>query len=502
MQLSLRNMLPSLWEGAPQQTLLLLFAMLLILAWYLQRRWQHRNYPPSPPRLPLLGNFFQMDIKNPKISIQKLTKKYGNVFYIHIGNFKFVMITGMPLIKEVLVNQVYIDRPILPFHSHAFKPHGLVMSSGQKWKLQRRFALTTLRNFGLGKKSLEDRILEETQFLTEAIREENGQPFDPHFQINNAVSNIICSITFGHRFEYHDSQFRELLKILDDLTILSTTWESQLFNMFPWIMKFLPGSHKKLFREWEKLESFVAEVIKQHKENLNPDETLDFIDAYLKEMPKFKDDTRSSFNENNLIYCTLDLFIAGTETTSTTLRWALLYMALNPEIQEKIQAEIDTVIGQSRQPTMADKEKLHYTYAAIHEVQRMGDILPFNVARIATVDTTLAGYHVPKGTMVLTNMTALLRDPKEWATPETFNPEHFLENGQFKKKESFLPFSIGKRACLGEQLARAELFLFFTCLLQKFTFQAPPNTQLNLDFRAGATFSPASYQICALPRGL
>ncbi|XP_074076379.1 cytochrome P450 2J2-like [Macrotis lagotis] len=165
-----------------------------------------------------------------------------------------------------------------------------------------------------------------------------------------------------------------------------------------------------------------------------------------------------------------------------------------------IQAEIDRVIGHSRQPTMADKENLPYTNAVIHEIQRMGDLLPFNVPRVARVDTTVAGYHVSKGTILLTNLTALHRDPNEWATPETFNPEHFLENGQFKKRESFLPFSIGKRACLGEQLARTEIFLFFTCLFQKFTFRAPPNTQLNLDFRAGLTHSPVPYKICALPR--
>uniref|UniRef100_A0A4X2KEX6 Cytochrome P450 family 2 subfamily J member 2 n=1 Tax=Vombatus ursinus TaxID=29139 RepID=A0A4X2KEX6_VOMUR len=203
--------------------------------------------------------------------------------------------------------------------------------------------------------------------------------------------------------------------------------------------------------------------------------------------------------KKNLVFCTLDLFFAGTETTSITLRCALLYMALYPEIQGTVMApaEIHRVVGQSRQPTMADKENMPYTNAAIHEVQRMGDIVPFNMPRVATVDTTVEGYH---GTMLITNLTALHRDPKEWATPETFNLEHFLENGQFKKRESFLPFSIGKRVCLGEQLARAELFLFFTCLLQKFTFQAPPNTKLSLDSRSGLTVSPASYQICAFPR--
>nr|XP_014339116.1 PREDICTED: cytochrome P450 2J2-like [Bos mutus] len=176
-------------------------------------------------------------------------------------------------------------------------------------------------------------------------------------------------------------------------------------------------------------------------------------------------------------------------------------MALNPEIQEKVQAEIDRVLGQSQQPSMAARESMPYTNAVIHEVLRMGNIIPLNVPREVAVDTTLAGYHLPKGTVVVTNLTALHRDPAEWATPDTFNPEHFLENGQFKKRESFLPFSIGKRMCLGEQLARAELFIFFTSLLQKFTFRPPENEKLSLKFRVSLTLAPVSHRLCAVPRG-
>uniref|UniRef100_F7G8X3 Cytochrome P450 2J2-like n=1 Tax=Monodelphis domestica TaxID=13616 RepID=F7G8X3_MONDO len=496
MQLPLGKELPSL------QTLVLFSAILLILASYVQRRRrrQQLKYPPGPLRLPIFANVFQIDIKKPHISIQEYVRKYGNIFSMKLLGNPTIIVSGLPLIKEVLVNQghAFVDRPRIPLQSYTFKINGLFLSNGQEWKDQRRFTIMTLKNFGLGKKTLELRIQEEAIYFIEAIREEKGQPFDPHFQINNAVSNIICSVTFGNRFEYHDSQFRELLKSLDQVSVLQASWECQFFNIIPWIMKFLPGAHKKLFREFKKLESFVVHVIKQHKEDQNSEEARDFIDAYLKELSK--GNNSSSFNEDNLVSCTLDLFFAGTETTSTTLRWALLYMALYPEIQGKIQSEIDRVIGQSRQPTMADRENMPYTNAAIHEVQRMGNIVPFNVPRVAVVDTIVAGYYVPKGTLLVTNLNALHRDPKEWATPDTFNPEHFLENGQFKKKESFLPFSMGKRVCLGEQLARAELFIFFTCLLQRFTFQAPPDTQLSLDFRAGLTISPAPYKICALPR--
>uniref|UniRef100_A0A8C2UWR3 Cytochrome P450 2J2-like n=1 Tax=Chinchilla lanigera TaxID=34839 RepID=A0A8C2UWR3_CHILA len=370
-------------------------------------------------------------------------KKYGNLIGMDFAGIPVVLVTGLPLIREVLTHtgQNFMNRPLTPIRERAFGKNGLILSSGQIWKEQRRFALTTLRNFGLGKKS-EERIQEEAHHLAEVIAEENGQPFNPHFKINNAVSNIICSIIFGERFDYEDGQFQELLSLLDEVTLLEASPLCQLYNVCPGIMKFLPGPHQTLFRDWDKLKVFVSHVIENHKRDWNPDVMRDFIDAYLKEMAQHPDRSTSSFDEENLICSTLDLFIAGTETTSTTLRWGLLYMVLYPEVQEKVHAEIDRVIGQGQQPSLANRESMPYTNAVIHEVQRMGNIVPLNVPREMAVDTTFGGYHLPKGTIVLTNLTALHRDPTEWATPDTFNPEHFLENGQFKKRESFLPFSV------------------------------------------------------------
>nr|XP_048309074.1 cytochrome P450 2J4-like isoform X2 [Myodes glareolus] len=490
----------SLWAGLHLWTLLLAAITFLFLTDYLRSR-RPKNFPPGPQRLPFVGNLLQLDIKQPHLGVQQFVKKYGNILSLNFGNVASVVITGLPLIKKVFTHmeQDILKRPVNLVQERISKNNGVLFSSGQTWKEQRRFALMTLRNFGLGKKSLEQRMQEEVSCLVEAIKEEKGQPFNPHFSINNAVSNIICSVTFGERFEYHDSRFQEMLRLLDEAICLEASMMCQLYNIFPWIMKYLPGSHQTVFRNWEKLKSFVSSMIDNHRRDWNPDEPRDFIDAFLTEMTKYPEKT-TSFNEENLIWTTLDLFLAGTETTSTTLRWALLYMALYPEVQEKVQAEIDRVVGQMRQASLADRESMPYTNAVIHEAQRLGNIVPFNVPREVSKDTNLDGFHLPKGTVILTNLTALHSDPKEWATPETFNPEHFLENGQFKKRESFLPFSMGKRACLGEQLARSELFIFFTALLQNFTFKPPVNEKLSLKFRMGLTVTPVSHRLCAVPR--
>ncbi|NXC50960.1 CP2J2 protein, partial [Penelope pileata] len=157
-----------------------------------------------------------------------------------------------------------------------------------------------------------------------------GNPFNPHLKITNAVSNIICSITFGNRFEYHDEDFQKLLRLMDETVTLHGTLMSQLYNSFPSIVKYFPGSHQTILKNWRLMKGFVSEKIIKHKEDLNPLESHDFIDSYLLEMDK---PSGSDFCEENLVACALDLLFAGTETTSTTIRWALLFMAIYPEIQ-------------------------------------------------------------------------------------------------------------------------------------------------------------------------
>ncbi|XP_010221329.1 PREDICTED: cytochrome P450 2J2-like, partial [Tinamus guttatus] len=439
------------------RTLLVFLLVFLLIADYMKRR-KPKNFPPGPFRLPFLGNVLYMDFIDPLKGVEKLIEKYGDIFSVDMGSMSYIIVNNFQMVKEVLVNhgENFLDRPKIPLDTEFFSQSGLTSSNGHLWKQQRRFALTTLRNFGLGKKSLEERIQEECRYLTDAIGEEQGHPFDPHFKINNAVSNIICSVTFGERFEYHNEHFQELLHLLEKMVGLRGHPLSQLYSSFPGIMKYVPGPHHTISAISKKLKNYLHDIIAKHKEDWQPTESRDFIDSYLQEIAK--DDSSRCFSEENLVACVLDLFFAGTETTSTTLRWALLYMAAHPEIQARVQAEIDAVVGQTRQPGLDDQASLPYTNAVVHELQRCSNVIPVGVPRMTTRDTLLGGFLVPKGTVLLPNLTSVLTDKKEWETPDAFNPEHFLKDGQFCRREAFIPFSLGKRACLGEQLARTELF--------------------------------------------
>eukprot|EP00063_Salmo_salar_P030186 XP_014005021.1 PREDICTED: cytochrome P450 2J5-like [Salmo salar] len=464
----------------------LLFLLVLLVTKYIHDL-PPKNYPPGPFPLPFVGNMLNISIKDYIGSFKKFVESYGDVTTLDLGGGnRCVLLSGLRGFKEAFVDQAdtFTDRPSYPLNDRISRGLGLISSNGHMWRQQRRFAVSTLKYFGVGKKTLETSILQESHFLCDVYLAERGLPFNPEDVTNNAVANILCTLVFGCRFEYNDHHFHHMLKCSEDVFQLPATFCGRMYNQFPTLLHYLPGKHQSAFINLGTIKQFIREEVEKHKEDRNPSNPRDYIDCYLEEIEKNQDGA-AGFTEENLLHCVVDLFGAGTETTSNTLLWAMLYMAKYPDIQKKVQAEIDEVIGSARQPSMDDRANMPYTYAVIHEIQRFGNIVPLTPPRVANKDTTVAGYLVPKGMMVFPMLKPILQDRNEYATPDLFNPGHFLDkNGKFVKKDNFIPFSIGKRMCPGEQLARMELFLFFTFLLQRFTFTPPQGWELGLEGQA------------------
>ncbi|KAA0708663.1 Cytochrome P450 2J2 [Triplophysa tibetana] len=454
------------------------------------------NFPPGPWALPFLGNIVT-DV-NPK-SVDQLITKYGNIFGLRSGTDKIVYVSGYKMVKEVLITQGenFISRPISPLFDSLYKGQGISFNNGYSWRKQQQFAMSHLKNFGEGKKTLEEHLQRECYFLSAAFKEEQGYPFDPLVKINNAVANVMGTLVFGHRYEYDDVDFQKCLRKSAESVFLTGSVFYQLYEAFPSIMKWLPGSHQTIISNYKDLALFLKEKVEQHKSEWVNDNPKDYIDAYLSEIEKRKNDIDAGFTISSLVWCMVDLFEGGTETTTNTLRWALLYLIKYSDVQEKIHAEIEQVIG-SRLPTAADKANMPYTNAVIHEVLRKANIVPLNMSRVARQDTTVAGYFIPKGTVMITNLTSVLFDKHEWESPDTFNPGHFLDSeGQFRRRNAFFAFSAGKRQCPGEYLAHIELFILLTMLLQTFKLSPSPGEEPSLESVVGFTQAPLPYKFCA-----
>ncbi|XP_063769999.1 cytochrome P450 2J2-like isoform X2 [Pseudophryne corroboree] len=387
-------------------------------------------------------------------------------------------------------------------HVSRYFQQGIAVSNGHNWKQQRRFSLMTLRNLGLGKRGLESRIQEEARCLVESFAAQNGKPMDASFFIYHSVASVISAVVFGHRFTIDDISFQKLVEGNSYLVqSLGSNW-GRVYDAFPWLIKHLPGPHWKTFKNKTYLDNFVKQEIRIHQENGPPEEPEDLIDHYLAQIAKTKDEPDSTFHMENLIQVVIDLFTAGTETTATTLQWALLFMLAHPDIQEKIHKEIDAVLEESSDVTYEDRKRLPYTNAVVHEIQRFVNIAGVGILRRNTKDVVLDGYSIKQNTMILPNLDSVLHDSQYWETPHKFNPNHFLtKDGSFKANEAFLPFSAGHRVCLGEQLARFELVIIFITLMRAFSFHLPEGvTEVNTNYVVKITLQPHPYKICANPR--
>ncbi|XP_058527246.1 cytochrome P450 2C31-like isoform X3 [Ochotona princeps] len=409
--------------------------------------------PPGPTPIPIIGNLLQINTANISRSMSMLAKEYGPVFTVYLGMKPTVVLHGYEAVKEALIDRAeeFAGRGVFPVLDRVFQ--------------------------GL------------------------ANPCDPSSLLSYVPCNVICSIIFQNRFEYSDLKFQALVKYFhENLRIVSTPW-IQLCNAFP-VLRYLPGCHNELFNNIATQKQFILEKVREHQASLDLNNPRDYIDYFLIKMEKEKYNEKSEFTLDNLIISVWDLFTAGTETTSTTIRYGLLLLLKHPEVAAKVREEIERVVGRNRSPCMQDRSLMPYTDAVVHEIQRFIDLVPVNLPHEVTKNVKFRDYFIPKGTNIMTSLTSVLHDDKEFPNPEKFDLGHFLDaNGNFRKSDHFMPFSAGKRVCAGEGLARMELFLTLSHILQQFTLKplVDPKDIDTAPVVNGLGSVPPFYELCFIP---
>ncbi|XP_051176228.1 uncharacterized protein LOC127291258 [Leptopilina boulardi] len=445
------------------------------------------KFPPGPRGLPILGNILDLKkLLNEKKYLshvyRNLAETYGPIVGLKLGiGHPIILVSGRDAVLEMLSRPEFDGRP--DTFSHRFRTmgerRGIIFTDGKMWDDNRRFSLKYLKEFGFGKRSMEDLILENAVSLTIKIEKKIEQEniIEYFCQISNiaVLNNLWCFIA-GTKLKEDDHRVKEALDNLNGNTRKSSV-SGVILDHLPFLRFIIPRltGFTDLKERQNRMWNFFKDELNAHKNSKIEGSYRDLIDVYLDEINAQKKDSSSTFNEFQLLALIKDFFSAGVETTNNSLGFAITFIAINKEVQEKLHDELDKAIGRESLPSLTYKNQLPYLSATIAEVLRISNIGPTTIAHRAVVDSKLLGYNIKKNYAILASLVSVNMDKNHWGDPETFRPERFIDkNGKFVDDAWALPFGAGKRRCLGEVLAKHTLLLFTACLLQKFNFQLAP----------------------------
>ena len=476
--------------------------VVLLLVYIFNRK--PKGIPPGPRfTLPFAGNFPLLIGGDVIGAFRKLRQKHGDVFSLYLGKDLNIVLNGHKVLNEAAVTNgnVFSGRPSVLANDATGGKQGINMAEGNLWRSQRQFTHARLREFGFGKASFEIKVLKEVECFINVLKEKDGRPTDIKKYIHACVANVISSIVCGQRHGFDDIQFQQ--HINDFETITKHVLKVSVWLSIAPFLKYVPGDPlcmNVMKSDHLKRMAYYRDIYEEHVRNLDDKNPKDFFDMFIIEMSKEND---PNFTVDQLSMIARDLFGAGIETTATTIRWAVLYLLKYEDIKIKLQSDIDNKIPDNRFPCLEDKAKLPYVEAFIMEVQRCASVVPLAIPHAVTSDDVVFhGYRIPKDTPVLFNLDSVLKDPGIFENPLQFNPERFIDaDGNVFRPKEFIPFGIGRRICLGEAVAKMELFLFLTAMIKQFDFVLPEGESVpDLEGITGLTHAPKPFKCRAIDR--
>nr|BAA13253.1 Cytochrome P-450c17S [Oryzias latipes] len=467
--------------------LVVLVLALAALLWRVRTRDRPQE-APSLPYLPVLGSLLSLRSPHPPhVLFKELQQKYGQTYSLKMGSHQVIIVNHHAHAREVLLKRgrTFAGRP-RTVTTDVLTRDGKDIAFGDysaTWRFHRKIVHGALCMFGEGSASLQRIICTEAQSLCSTLSEAaaTGLALDLSPELTRAVTNVICSLCFNSSYSRGDPEFEAMLRYSQG--IVDTVAKDSLVDIFPW------------------LQSDYSDHVQR-----------DLLDALLRAKRSAENNNTAAefsaeavgLSDDHLLMTVGDIFGAGVETTTTVLKWAITYLIHYPEVQKQIQEELDRKVGVDRPPQLSDRGSLPFLEATIREVLRIRPVAPLLIPHVALSDTSLGDFTVRKGTRVVINLWSLHHDEKEWTNPDLFNPGRFLSadgSSLTLPSSSYLPFGAGLRVCLGEALAKMELFLFLSWILQRFTLSVPPSQSLpSLEGKFGVVLQPVKYAVKATPR--
>ncbi|KAK9090288.1 hypothetical protein Sjap_023465 [Stephania japonica] len=470
----------------PLLSLLLFFLFLLVVATIKRRNDKNKfvNLPPSPFKLPFIGNLHQLG-SSPHRSLRALSQKHGPLMLLHLGQVPTLVISSPDTAREVLKthDQIFSSRPNLKISnkltygkSLAFVPYG------EYWRQIRKIYVLQLLN-SIRVRSFCAMREEETACLIKTIEQTSSSSADNLVDLSEILFmyaiGIVSRATIGRKFS-DKRELKRLRKMLDDMSHLSTI--SDVGNWIPWLawVNYFNGVNAMVEKKCEEGNDFLESIVEEHmekKENKSGGETngevANFVDVLLG--LDHNDTHHIHLSRDHIKALILDMFAAGTETTHTVLTWAMAELIRQPKLMNRVQEEVRAISKGKQMVTEDDTEKMPYLKAVIKETLRLRPSGPLMVPHESTEHVKIHCYDIPAKTTVIVNMWAICRDPTAWVEPEKFDPDRFLDSKvDFKGQDfEYIPFGAGRRGCPGVAFAIASLEVGLANLLNRFDWAMP-----------------------------
>ena len=466
---------------------------------------KQRDRIPGPTSLPLLGTMLQIGLE-PQKAFERMRKKYGDVFEVTIGAQRMIIISGYDTIKESLAtkSELFAGRPDM--FTSKFLSNGKSLSfttNTPEWHAHRQLTERALRLLANGSDFLNGVVTSEAELFSKKMISTDGKAIDPAQDILWSVAHIKYSMCFGNSRQEQHAKFEKLIR--GTLEIVDGSSSLNFFPVLRWLAAWKCVRYNRVCGD---VCEVATEKEHEHERTFRSGFIRDALDALI----HVGRNSKHMLDQQRLLHTSQDFMGAGLDIVYVALTWCVLYLAQFPEIQRNIKAEIRRVIMSTsdektgkRRPRKEDMKSMPYTQAFIYEVLRHSSVVPFALPHSNIRDTHIKGLHIPRNSFILTSLYSVHHDPAIWGDPAIFRPTRFLDStGESLCKstlEKFVPCGVGRRKCVGEALAKQEMFLYVTTLLQQCDVIKPQDQETPYDLEPvfGLCLKPKPFQVSFVP---
>ncbi|KAK8563478.1 hypothetical protein V6N12_035624 [Hibiscus sabdariffa] len=445
--------------------------------------------PPGPPGWPIFGNIFDLGTM-PHRTLTCLRDQYGQVIWLRLGAVNTMAILSTKAATELFKNHdlTFAERTIREtMRAHDYHKSSLALAPyGSYWRVMRRLVTVDMlvnkrinETAQIRRKCIDNMlrwIEDETRKIRGDSNGNNGIQLARFvFLLSfNLLGNLLLSRDLLDPDSKEGSEFFDVMT-----TLMECSGKGNLADFFPWLKWLDPqGIKRNMKKDLGKALEIASKFVKQRMEDKKWSENnnRDFLDMLLEFQGNGKDEP-AKFSEQDVNVFILELFLAGSETTSSTVEWAFTELLCNPETMVKVKEELSRVVGPNKRVEESDIGNLHYLNAVIKETFRLHPPIPLLVPRKAMRDAEFMGYHIPQNTQVFVNVWAIGRDPEVWDDPLLFKPERFIGSKIDYKGHNYelIPFGAGRRMCAGVALGERVVHLVLGSLLHHFDWELGGN---------------------------